>query len=161
MIHPTRPVASGSTETAAPLPDVDALLLASGRGDRTAFSLFYEQTAPLVFPLIERVSSDPARSEQIALEIYRELWLTAPGYDPDRGGAVVPLIALAFDHLRNLTTSGPADPLSAPAAATRIEVDDVSGSLDFYLDRGFEIERAADGWVLLRRGAATVTVVAR
>ncbi|MEV0067457.1 MULTISPECIES: hypothetical protein [unclassified Amycolatopsis] len=37
--------------------------------------------------------------------------------------------------------------------------NELARELDSYLAEGYDIERAADGWLVLRRGSARITVV--
>ncbi|WIX82808.1 hypothetical protein QRX50_19520 [Amycolatopsis carbonis] len=54
--------------------------------------------------------------------------------------------------------------LTLVGAATTERVADAAalgGRLDRYLADGYDVERAADGWVLLRRGSTRVTLTVR
>lgn len=67
-------------------PVADALRRA-GRGDESAFAEFYRQTSALVFGVVRTVVRDPAMSEEVAQEVFVELWRLAPRFDERRGSA--------------------------------------------------------------------------
>jgi RNA polymerase sigma-70 factor (ECF subfamily) len=71
-IHPTR---------------LNRLLLEAAAGDRAAFTELYDGTASLVFGIALRVVRDRTLAEDVAQEIYVELWRTAARFDPERGTA--------------------------------------------------------------------------
>ena len=62
-----------------------ALLQAAGRGDQGAFASLYDATAPLVHGVVLRVVRDPAQTEEVAQEVFVEIWRLAPRYDATRG----------------------------------------------------------------------------
>jgi RNA polymerase sigma-70 factor (ECF subfamily) len=97
-----------------PGPDavVDALLLAVGRGDRTALGAFYDRTAPSVFGLLSTALGGSGRAERVTEEIYLRLWRMAPVFDPGERSAHATLSMLArralFEHVlgtRGLSTN--------------------------------------------------------
>lgn len=69
----------------APVPDLDRLLLAAGRGDRQAFAAVYDAVAGQVFGLVRRVVRDDAISEEVTQDVFLELWRLAPRYDASKG----------------------------------------------------------------------------
>jgi len=65
----------------------DELLVQAGEGDRAAFTLFYERTAPRVLGLVTRVLVDPAQAEEVTQEVFLAVWQQATRFDPRRGRA--------------------------------------------------------------------------
>jgi RNA polymerase sigma-70 factor (ECF subfamily) len=62
-----------------------ALIQRVGRGDQAAFSELYDATAPLVHGIVRKIVRDPAQSEEVAQEVFVELWRIAPRFDAERG----------------------------------------------------------------------------
>jgi RNA polymerase sigma-70 factor (ECF subfamily) len=62
-----------------------SLLRRSGRGDQAAFGEMYDQLSPLVYGVVLKVVRDPSQSEEVAQEVFIELWRLAARYDPSRG----------------------------------------------------------------------------
>src|SRR5215467_9897736 len=81
-----------------------ALLGMIARGDREAFSRFYDGFAGLAFGLIRRIVRDPAASEEVLQEVFWQIWREAARYDPRRGSPEAWLIVRAktraIDRLR-------------------------------------------------------------
>ena len=79
---------------------------ASRRGDREAFSRFYDTYASLAFGLIRRVLRDPESAEEVLQEVFWQVWQDAPRYDPARGTPEAWLImrakTRAIDKLRSI-----------------------------------------------------------
>ncbi|PPG18106.1 RNA polymerase subunit sigma [Rathayibacter sp. AY1E9] len=61
-----------------------ALLLRVCAGDRTAFRQLYSLTAGRVVSVADAVLDDRAAAEEVAQEVYLELWRTARSLDPGR-----------------------------------------------------------------------------
>lgn len=61
------------------------LLRSAGRGDQAAFAELYDATAALVHGIVLRVVRDPAQSEEVAQEVFVEIWRLAPRFDGTRG----------------------------------------------------------------------------
>jgi RNA polymerase sigma-70 factor (ECF subfamily) len=87
--------------TIAPAPEPgiersdDDLLVLTAEGNRDAFTVFYDRTAPRVFGLVKRVLVDPAQSEEVTQDVYLEVWQNAPRFDPAKGKAVSWLLTMA------------------------------------------------------------------
>jgi RNA polymerase sigma-70 factor, ECF subfamily len=76
-------------------PSAEELLLAASRGDQAAFSVLYDRMAGLVFGIVRRVLRDPSQSEEVAQEVFVEVWRTATRFDPERGSAQTWVLTMA------------------------------------------------------------------
>jgi RNA polymerase sigma-70 factor (ECF subfamily) len=61
------------------------VLAAVATGDEAAFEVLYDRLSPMVFGLIRRVLRDIAQSEEVAQEVFLEIWRSAPAYDAAKG----------------------------------------------------------------------------
>ena len=82
----------------------EELLERVASGDVTAFEAVYDRHAARVYGLVRRVLRDPAQSEEVAQEVLLEVWRTAAGFDPGRGGALTWILTMtrrrAIDRVR-------------------------------------------------------------
>lgn len=74
---------------------IEELLVASGRGERSAFTELYDRSAARLFGLVRRLLIDPAQAEEVLQEVYLEIWQTAPRFDPARGSGIAWMFTLA------------------------------------------------------------------
>ncbi len=102
------PVARRPAPTVAPVgaADGDAGLMAQVcRGDEQAFARLYDRLAPTVVGVARRVLRNPAQADEVAQEVFVELWRTARTFDRDRAsvGAWAAMIAhrRAVDRVRS------------------------------------------------------------
>ena len=80
----------------APVPvDLSDLLTRVARGDEAAFAALYDQLGSSVYGLARRVIRDPARAEEVAQEVFLQIWQTAARFDPERGRAKSWVLTLA------------------------------------------------------------------
>ena len=119
------PPPPGEAAALAPAgPDLADLLRRSARGDEDAFAALYDATSRRVYGLVLRVVRDPAMSEEVAQEVYLDVWRQSARFDPDRGNALSWLLTIAHrtavDRVRSSEASRRRD--DAHVAATR-EVD--------------------------------------
>ena len=63
------------------------LLVAFAAGDTHAFSEFYDALAPLVYGVTLHVLRNPALAEEVAQDVFVEVWSKAAHFDPARGSA--------------------------------------------------------------------------
>ncbi|WP_176714732.1 sigma-70 family RNA polymerase sigma factor [Leifsonia xyli] len=91
----TSDVTSGDDVDDVPAGDLDELLAATALGDRQAFSALYDGAAPRVFGLIRRLLVDAAQAEEVAQEVFLEVWQSAARFDPNRGRALTWLLTMA------------------------------------------------------------------
>lgn len=74
---------------------LEDLLTAVATGDRAAFAELYDRTAPRVLGLIKRLLIDHSQSEEVAQEVFLEIWQTATRYEPRKGAAVTWMLTMA------------------------------------------------------------------
>lgn len=65
----------------------DALMERVARGDLESFDALYSVLSPAVYGVARRVVRDPARAEEVAQEVFLEVWRQATRFDRRRGGA--------------------------------------------------------------------------
>ena len=73
----------------------DELLHRVADGDQVAFGELYDQTAPRVLGLIKRLLKDHSQSEEVAQEVFLEIWQTASRFDTTRGSAASWMLTMA------------------------------------------------------------------
>ncbi|MFB8274697.1 ECF RNA polymerase sigma factor SigK [Nocardia colli] len=71
------------------------LLAETGAGDRAAFTEFYRCTSPRVFGLAVRILRSHAAAEEVAQEVYLQVWSTADQYDSALASPIGWLMMLA------------------------------------------------------------------
>ena len=76
-------------------PSIDELLSRVATGDQAAFSDLYDETAPRLLGLITRVLIDRAQSEEVAQDVFLEIWQTATRFDRARGSALSWMLTMA------------------------------------------------------------------
>ena len=83
---------------------IQSLIERSARGEQRAFAELYDDTAPYVFGILRKMLGSDERAEDVAQEVYVQIWRSADGFDPDRSSAWswIALIARsrAIDRLR-------------------------------------------------------------
>ena len=88
---------------------LDALLARVAEGDRDAFSELYDVTVARVLWLVRNKLVDPAQSEEVAQEVFLEVWQNATRFDPSRGHAISWITTMAvrraIDRVRAAQTS--------------------------------------------------------
>ena len=75
--------------------DVDALLGKVSRGDSGAFEELYDELGSAVYGVARRVVRDPNRAEDVAQEVFLEVWRKAPSFDEGRGSAKTWVLTIA------------------------------------------------------------------
>ncbi len=79
----------------SPAPDPLLLIGRVQQGDEAAFAELYDLLAGVVFGVIRRVLRDPAMSEEVAQEVFVELWRTAARFDPERASVSTWAVTIA------------------------------------------------------------------
>jgi RNA polymerase sigma-70 factor, ECF subfamily len=101
-----------------PGPDgLDSLLEAAGRGDYGAFDLVFEQLSAPVYSVIRAVLRDPAQAQEVAQEVFLEIWQVASRYDATAGGATAWVLTIArrraIDRVRSAAAAAGRDQRTA------------------------------------------------
>jgi RNA polymerase sigma-70 factor (ECF subfamily) len=75
-------------DTAIDLNDpIGELLRRAGRGDQSSFAELYDALSPLVYGVVLKVVRDPSHAEEVAQEVFVELWRLAARFDGTKGSA--------------------------------------------------------------------------
>jgi len=104
QFFPRRDLLVSLKESSRPSP-LGALLNKIASRDTDALSEFYDTTRGLVFGLALRILRNPADAEEVAMDVYAQVWKTAGSFDPARSPASSWLVMLtrsrALDRLRS------------------------------------------------------------
>ena len=76
-------------------PTVDEVFPRVQSGDEAAFATVYDLMADRVYGVVTRVLRDPAMSEEVAQEVFLEVWRTAARFDPERGSVSAWILTMA------------------------------------------------------------------
>lgn len=81
------------------------LLDAIARGDRGAFRRLYEATAPKLFGIVLRITSNRSVAEEVLQETYLKVWQNAERFTPEAGKPITWLATIArngaIDRIRS------------------------------------------------------------
>jgi RNA polymerase sigma-70 factor, ECF subfamily len=83
LVHPSEPS------------DVDVLVRRVARGDSAAFESLYDALGSSVYGVARRVVRDPNRAEDVAQDVFLEVWRKAPSFDDARGSAKTWVMTIA------------------------------------------------------------------
>ena len=75
--------------------DLDALIEATGRGDRAAFRALYDETSARLFGVVLRIVRDRGVAEDVLQETYLKVWQKAEIFDPAAGRPITWLATIA------------------------------------------------------------------
>ncbi len=83
-------------------------LAAVAQGDAKALARLYDESSGLVYAIALRVLAEPSEAEEVALDVYTQVWRSAERFDPCRGSAPTWLTTLArsraIDRLRAIAS---------------------------------------------------------
>ena len=66
---------------------LNRLLVQTATADKHAFSALYDALAPTVYSVCLSVLRNPALAEEVAQDVFVEVWTSAAKFDPQRGNA--------------------------------------------------------------------------
>ncbi len=136
-----------------------AALTQSGNGDRQAFRLVYDMTAPKLFGVCLRICGERQAAEDVLQEVYLIIWKRASAYEPARGNPITWLCTIArnraldwrrssLPHKREAPQTGDGAAAAAvsdeqPLADHLLLIDEEHGKLGQCLDSLEDRPRAA------------------
>jgi RNA polymerase sigma-70 factor (ECF subfamily) len=133
---------------------LSALLRRAGRGDQAAFAELYDALSPLVHGVVMKVVRDRAQSEEVAQEVFVELWRLAARFDETLGSvrswAATVAHRRAIDRVRSEQSSR--DRVARQVSNIVRDHDDVSDEVESKLDR-VRVRRALDRLTGVQREA--------
>lgn len=118
---------------------MDELVARVAAGDRAAFELLYRELADTAYVVAHATLQDSAQAEEVAQEVFLEIWRTAGRYEPERGTARrwVRIMARnrAIDRVRTVTSARARDQLVL-ATPDRVIVDPEEVVLEQFARQG-------------------------
>ena len=136
--------------------DLDDLLIHVARGDEAAFEAVYDRLAGPVYGVVRRVVRDRSQSEEVAQEVFLEVWRTATRFDPAMGGAATWVMTIAhrraIDRVRSTTAAAEREHKSADITPPH---DEVAEAVEASLDRE-RVRRCLDGLTAVQRESITL-----
>jgi RNA polymerase sigma-70 factor, ECF subfamily len=152
--RPPRPPAAGPAGDDG----LGRLLAQVAFGDEQAFAELYRQVAAPVFGLVGKVVRNPAQAEEVAQEVFVELWRTASRFDPARGTARAWIMTCAHrravDRVRSAERAARRDDLAGRRDQGR-PYDDLAGQVEISLERE-HVRRSLDALTDLQREAVVL-----
>ncbi|SKA91741.1 RNA polymerase, sigma subunit, ECF family [Agreia bicolorata] len=140
------------------LDSVESLLLRVADGDQRSFAELYDRIAPRVLGLIKRLLIDHAQSEEVAQEVFLEIWRTATRFDPQRGAALSWVLTMAHrravDRVRASQSSHDRDVKIGIRDVDR-EYDQVAESVEIRIEHE-RVKRAMTQLTELQREAISL-----
>ena len=137
---------------------LEGLLALVARGDEQAFAELYQRVAPAVFGLVSKVVRNPAQSEEVAQEVFVELWRTASRFDPARGTARSWIMTCAHrravDRVRSAESAARRDDLAGRRDQGR-PYDEVVEQVETSLERE-HVRRGLEALTDLQREAVVL-----
>lgn len=138
--------------------DTGELLVKVASGDQVAFGELYDATAPRVLGLITRVLVDRAQSEEVAQEVFLEIWQSATRFDASKGRAISWMLTIAHrravDRVR-AAQSGRERDLKVGIREFAVDYDDVAENAEIRIENE-RVRRALSGLTDLQRQAVTL-----
>lgn len=134
---PTPPGIRESADDAS-ADDPEELMRRVTLGDEAAFEQLYDQFAGRVFGLSRRIVRNPSQAEEVAQEVFLEIWRRASRFDAARGSATSWIMTLtharSVDRVRSVQASADRE-LKVAYASHEVEVDTVVEAVESKFER--------------------------
>jgi len=164
---PGRPPLSAVPDTGAAAPGADGasraddaaeLLQQVSRGDEKSFERLYDVYASRVFGLVKRVVRDPGQAEEVAQEVFLEIWRRASRFDRSKGSATSWIMTLtharAVDRVRSAQAATDRE-IKVAHASTERDVDTVVEAVESNFERR-AVQRCLSTLTELQRESITL-----
>ena len=155
---PAQPTSSARLTSVADEVTPELLMEKVSSGDRAAFTALYERFSPRVFGLSNRILRDPSQAEEVAQEIFLEIWQRASRFDRARGTATSWIMTIthgrSIDRVRQSQASRARDLKSSVNNFDR-DVDSVADSVVQHEDAS-EVKACLDTLTPLQRESITL-----
>jgi RNA polymerase sigma-70 factor (ECF subfamily) len=133
-----RPLAAVPDERGEPDRPPEELLRLVALGREDAFEQLYDAFAARVFGLARRVVRDPSQAEEVAQEVFLEIWRRASRFDRSQGSATSWIMTLthgrAVDRVRSAQAASDRETRVAQASTER-DVDTVVEAVESSFER--------------------------
>ncbi|MEV7774522.1 sigma-70 family RNA polymerase sigma factor [Kitasatospora sp. NPDC086791] len=130
--------AGGAEDTGDGRAGLRALTARTAHGDERAFEDLYGAPAAPVLALVLRVLRDRAQAEEVAQEVFWQVWREAPRYRPERGEVLPWVLTLAHrravDRVRSARAAADRDRAAARRDHTP-DFDEVADRVEDALER--------------------------
>ena len=134
---------------------LDGLLTRVARGDQAAFEAVYDTLAGPVYGLINKVVRDSAQSEEVAQEVFLDIWRTSARFDPSLGSPLAWMLTIAHrkavDRVRSAQSASDRDDAYSSRNQDR-EFDVTAETVERRLDAQ-RVRHALDSLTETQRGA--------
>jgi RNA polymerase sigma-70 factor (ECF subfamily) len=136
--RPGRPLAAVPDDAVEHDRTPEELLRLTALGREDAFEELYDAFAARVFGLARRVVRDPSQAEEVAQEVFLEIWRRASRYDRSRGSATSWIMTLtharAVDRVRSAQAATDRE-FRVAHASTERDVDTVVEAVESSFER--------------------------
>ncbi len=116
----------------------EELLKRTALGDERAFELLYDAFAGRVFGLARRIVRSPSQAEEVAQEVFLEIWRRASRFDADKGSATSWVMTMtharSVDRVRSAQASTDRE-LKVAQASHEVEIDSVVDAVESAFER--------------------------
>ena len=136
-VPPLQDLRAVSREPSVPATPED-LLKRTAMGDERAFELLYDAFAGRVFGLARRIVRNPSQAEEVAQEVFLEIWRRASRFDAAKGSATSWVMTMtharSVDRVRSAQASTDRE-LKVAYASHEVEIDTVVDAVESAFER--------------------------
>ena len=135
---PPLPEPNESPENHSASGSPEEMLRLTALGDERAFELLYDAFAGRVFGLARRIVRNPSQAEEVAQEVFLEIWRRASRFDPAKGSATSWVMTMtharSVDRVRSAQASTDRE-FKVAYASHEIEIDSVVDAVESAFER--------------------------